>query len=264
MRTCATSRPQIVAPHGIVGGVDFAVPISIRAAAVKNCRGAKVEPPNDVIGRVDIAVRIVVARGGRRIQEGGRFFDLQLGQESRHLIQHRMNRCVASVHLSRHVEPIDNLQLVFVVGHAGELLNLLQVFEAGLDRGLKHRTFAEVVKGRQLQEIHLGRIQADNIQHVRERLTAIMRNVEGDYVADATLRVKIIEAGVSPAANRTQAGRSELIEVRLMREMVVETFVLIDPGILAVGITARVVLFIPKRQKIDVFTRFRQNLRPLS
>ena len=48
-----------------------------------------------------------------------------------------------------------------------------------------------------------------------------------------------------------------------MRQMIRRVRVLIDPGVLAVGVGAGVVLLVPQRQEIDVLARFGQDLRPL-
>ena len=48
-----------------------------------------------------------------------------------------------------------------------------------------------------------------------------------------------------------------------MSQVVVGTLVLVDPGILAVGVGAGVARFVPQRQKVNVLAGLGQDLRPL-
>src|SRR4051812_10396489 len=90
---------------------------------------------------------------------------------------------------------------------AGKNLQLVQVVEAGFDCRLEHRAFAEVVKRRELQHVEIGLVGVVKIEHVRQRLSVIFRNVK-QSVTSATLLVKVVESWIRNAGGGIQTWRS--------------------------------------------------------
>src|SRR5258705_6933730 len=93
------------------------------------------------------------------------------------------------------------------IRRSGKNLELMKISEAGLNRRLEHRAFAEVVERRKLQHVEVGFVGAVKVERIGERLAIVLRNVK-QSVTSAALLVKVVESGIGHAGCSVQTWRS--------------------------------------------------------